>query len=224
VDLTADEVYTIEENSDGGYNLVDAAGDTVATSADGKVFKDDADATVLESDVALEGGTVTANGTGDGVASATVDPLLQASSSDLDQGDYSITTDDSGTTYNTDGEDVLVLADAYMGTEDVNISIGGIDISSQNTADQAISTINDAIESVSAQRSELGAVQNRLEHTIANLDNSSENLSAAESRIRDVDMAKEMMEMTRANILSQASQSMLAQANQAPQSVLQLLG
>ncbi|GAA0472266.1 flagellin [Alkalibacillus silvisoli] len=100
----------------------------------------------------------------------------------------------------------------------------GIDISSQATANSAIDTLNTAIETVSSQRSDLGAVQNRLEHTISNLDNASENLSAAESRIRDVDMASEMMEMTRANILSQASQSMLAQANQQPQSVLQLLG
>lgn len=101
---------------------------------------------------------------------------------------------------------------------------GGLDISSQSGADSAITVINTAIETVSAERSELGAVQNRLEHTISNLDNSSENLSAAESRIRDVDMAKEMMNMTKANILSQASQSMLAQANQQPQAVLQLLG
>jgi len=102
------------------------------------------------------------------------------------------------------------------------ITSGGI--MSYTDATEAITTINDAIEDVSAERSKLGANQNRLEHTISNLDNSSENLSAAESRIRDVDMAKEMMEMTRANILSQASQSMLAQANQQPQSVLQLLG
>ncbi len=89
---------------------------------------------------------------------------------------------------------------------------------------QLVSVINDAIETVSAQRSNLGAFQNRLEHTISNLGTSSENLQAAESRIRDVDMAKEVMEMTRTNILSQASQAMLAQANQKPQSVLQLLG
>jgi flagellin len=69
----------------------------------------------------------------------------------------------------------------------------------------------------------LGATQNRLEHTIKNLDNASENLQAAESRVRDVDMAKEMMELTKQNILQQASQAMLAQANQAPQGVLQLL-
>jgi len=99
----------------------------------------------------------------------------------------------------------------------------GIDISTQRAADNAITTINNAIESVSAERSKLGAVQNRLEHTISNLDNSAENLQAAESRIRDVDMAQEMMELTKQNILQQASTAMLAQANNAPQSVLQLL-
>lgn len=118
----------------------------------------------------------------------------------------------------------LVIAANEAFEDEATGVVGGIDISTQGAADEAITTINDAIESVSAQRSELGAYQNRLEHTISNLDNSSENLSAAESRIRDVDMAAEMMEMTRANILSQASQSMLAQANQMPQSVLQLLG
>jgi flagellin len=91
-------------------------------------------------------------------------------------------------------------------------------------AQSAITAIEAEIATVSEGRSYLGAMQNRLEHTISNLNNSSENLSAAESRIRDVDMAKEMMEMTKANILSQASQSMLAQANQQPQAVLQLLG
>ncbi len=106
-----------------------------------------------------------------------------------------------------------------------NEAIGAaLDVSSHENATAAIKVINDAIETVSAQRSNLGAYQNRLEHTINNLDNSSENLQAAESRIRDVDMAKEIMEMTRANILGQASQAMLAQANQKPQSVLQLLG
>ena len=103
-------------------------------------------------------------------------------------------------------------------------AVGGINISSQTSASAAITTINAAIERVSGERSMLGAVQNRLEHTISNLNNSSENLQAAESRIRDVDMAREVMEMTKNNILSQASQAMLAQANQAPQAVLQLLG
>ncbi|MBP1948028.1 flagellin [Virgibacillus litoralis] len=99
----------------------------------------------------------------------------------------------------------------------------GIEISTQEEADGAIETIQEAIDTVSAQRSELGAVQNRLDHTINNLGTSAENLTAAESRIRDVDMAKEMMNFTKNNILSQAAQSMLAQANQQPQGVLQLL-
>ncbi|CAF1825629.1 flagellin Hag [Bacillus subtilis] len=89
--------------------------------------------------------------------------------------------------------------------------------------DAQLKTVDDAINTVSKQRSKLGAVQNRLEHTINNLGASSENLTAAESRIRDVDMAKEMSDFTKNNILSQASQAMLAQANQQPQNVLQLL-
>ncbi len=98
-----------------------------------------------------------------------------------------------------------------------------LDIGDYDKATAAITTINNALEKVSAERSKLGAVQNRLEHTIKNLDTSAENLQASESRIRDVDMAKEMMEFTKNNILQQASTAMLAQANQAPQSVLQLL-
>lgn len=86
-----------------------------------------------------------------------------------------------------------------------------------------IAKVNNAINSVSKERANLGAYQNRLEHTINNLNTSSENLTAAESRIRDVDMAREMMKFTKDNILSQAAQAMLAQANQLPQGVLQLL-
>ncbi|AMM96930.1 flagellin Hag [Bacillus pumilus] len=89
--------------------------------------------------------------------------------------------------------------------------------------DDQLDIVDGAIKQVSDQRSKLGAVQNRLEHTINNLGASGENLTAAESRIRDVDMAKEMSEFTKNNILSQASQAMLAQANQQPQNVLQLL-
>ena len=99
----------------------------------------------------------------------------------------------------------------------------GIDVSTQPAANLAIKTIDNAINTVSQERAKLGAYQNRLEHTIANLGTSSENLSSAESRIRDVDMAKEMSEYSKNNILSQAAQAMLAQANQQPQSVLQLL-
>jgi flagellin len=101
-------------------------------------------------------------------------------------------------------------------------SVGGI--MTQAGADKAITVINDAIEAVSAERSKLGAYQNRLEHTISNLGTSAENLQAAESRIRDLDMAEEIMAFTKNNILQQAATAMLAQANMAPQTVLQLLG
>ena len=90
-------------------------------------------------------------------------------------------------------------------------------------ATAAISVIDDAINKVSAERSNLGAVQNRLEHTINNLGTSSQNITSAEANIRDVDMAKEMTNFQKNNILQQAAQAMLAQANQQPQGVLQLL-
>jgi flagellin len=116
--------------------------------------------------------------------------------------------------FTTEGIDIMT---AIQGT------LAGEDISTQAGADSAIDVIDGEIEKISAGRSKLGAYQNRLEHTIKNLDNSSENLQASESRIRDVDMAKEMMEFSKNNILTQAAQAMLAQANQAPQGVLQLL-
>ena len=103
------------------------------------------------------------------------------------------------------------------------LDIDKVDVTDKWKASAAIERVNAALTKVSSQRSSLGAVQNRLEHTINNLTTASENLSSAESRIRDVDMAKEMMELTKNNILSQASQAMLAQANQVPQGVLQLL-
>ena len=108
-------------------------------------------------------------------------------------------------------------------TQAAYASGSGINVSSQTTANSAITTINNAINTVSSERSKLGAIQNRLEHTIANLATSSENLTAAESRIRDVDIAVEMMSFTKYQILAQASTAMLAQANAKPQAVLQLL-
>jgi len=104
------------------------------------------------------------------------------------------------------------------------VTNAGIDVSSREAANEAITIIQKAIETVSAERSKLGAYQNRLEHTINNLGAAAENLTASESRIRDVDMAQEMMEFTKMSILSQAATAMLAQANQQPQLVLQLLG
>ncbi len=103
------------------------------------------------------------------------------------------------------------------------LSISGLAVSTFTAAGSAMDSIQAAIASVSTQRSALGAVQNRLEHTINNLDTTSENTSAAESLIRDVDMAEEMVNYSKNSILSQAGQSMLAQANQANQGVLTLL-
>ncbi len=113
-----------------------------------------------------------------------------------------------------------------LGVDKANLTIGGVngnDPADQNNARAKIDIINSAIDKVSKLRGTFGAIQNRLEHTINNLAVSTENITAAESRIRDVDMAKEMMSYTKNNILVQSAQAMLAQANQVPQSVLQLL-
>jgi flagellin len=106
-----------------------------------------------------------------------------------------------------------------------DLAVDALDVTTGTTAgtDTALTAIDAAIATVSGERSNLGANQNRLEHTVNNLNVSSENLAASESRIRDTDMAKEMMSFTRAQILSQAGTAMLAQANQAPQGVLSLL-
>ena len=104
------------------------------------------------------------------------------------------------------------------------LGVSGVKVTSEKTATDAIDVIAQAIQKVSKQRSDLGAVQNRLEHTINNLDNVVENTTAAESRIRDTDMAEEMVKYSNLNILAQAGQSMLAQANQSNQGVLSLLG
>jgi flagellin len=104
------------------------------------------------------------------------------------------------------------------------LGINGLKVSKFTLAGSAMTKIQQAISKVSTQRSALGAIQNRLEHTIKNLDTTAENTQAAESRIRDVDMADEMVEYTKNNILQQAGQSMLAQANQSTQGVLSLLG
>lgn len=103
------------------------------------------------------------------------------------------------------------------------LGISGLKVSAFSTAGTAMCKIQAAISKVSVQRSKLGAIQNRLEHTIANLDNIAENTQAAESRIRDTDMAEEMVEYSKNNILAQAGQSMLAQGNQSTQGVLSLL-
>ncbi|MED3756911.1 flagellin [Geobacillus stearothermophilus] len=108
-----------------------------------------------------------------------------------------------------------------LGEDTTDISV--LNIKTVTGAQNAVSTLDNAIISVSKSRSKMGAYQNRLEHTINNLTTANENLTAAESRIRDTDMAMEMAEFTKNNILTQAAQAMLAQSNQLPQGILQLL-
>lgn len=118
---------------------------------------------------------------------------------------------------------IITFSIGNMGATSLGISGVASAVLSHGGATGAISTVQAALDLVSTQRSALGALQNRLEHTIANADNTAENLQAAESRIRDVDMAKEMVKYSKDSILQQAAQSMLAQANQSTQGVLSLL-
>lgn len=121
-------------------------------------------------------------------------------------------------------DQTVTLSVLDMSAAATGLDVAKVNVSTQVGANDAIGFVDAAITKVSSERAMLGATQNRLDHTINNLTTTSENLTAAESRIRDVDMAKEMMNFTKNNILSQASTAMLAQANQMPQGVLQLLG
>ena len=132
----------------------------------------------------------------------------------------------TGTTVTIDGQEYEVAwaeKGVTNGTDNV-VGEAGLSVATHADAAKAVEVLDAAIGKVSAERSKLGAFQNRLEHTISNLGTSAENLQAAESRIRDLDMAEEIMAFTKNNILQQAATAMLAQANMAPQSVLQLLG
>jgi flagellin len=122
---------------------------------------------------------------------------------------------------NTSDDDKITVDIAAMSSGDLGVD--GLDVSDADGASDAIDAIDDAIATVSSERSKLGAVQNRFEHTISNLGVSVENLSASESRIRDTDMAAEMSELTKHQVLAQAGTAMLAQANSSTQSVLTLL-
>ena len=122
----------------------------------------------------------------------------------------------------TDNNQISVKLDA-MSAKGLGVRDLKVDGTNDTNAKNAIETIKEAIQKVSTQRSALGAVQNRLEHTISNLDNVVENTTSAESQIRDTDMATEMVKYSNNNILAQAGQAMLAQANQSNQGVLSLL-
>ncbi len=130
--------------------------------------------------------------------------------------DLTLQIGDSAASYNQ-------MTVSVQSMDTTSLGINNVDISTQYGAKAAIDVIKQAINKVSSTRGDLGAVQNRLEHTINNLSVTTENMTSAESRIRDTDIAEEMMAYTKNNILVQSSQAMLAQANQIPQGVLQLL-
>jgi flagellin len=230
--------FTVTANNPGGANNATiairnntAGGTFTVTGATGGL----APFTGAGGATSLTAASLTVNGTYTGVydltsisftsaaASATVS-LAYADGSTASQSMNSGTTTwtVSGLTF-TMTNAARFAAGTTSGTQTAYASGSGINVSSQSAANSAITTINNAINTVSSERSKLGAIQNRLEHTIANLATSSENLTAAESRIRDVDIAVEMMSFTKYQILAQASTAMLAQANAKPQAVLQLL-
>ena len=155
-------------------------------------------------------------GIGTGLATIFAGPGKEVKSTGSKGGELELQVGDS----TANGQKVSIAIKSMSASA---LEVKNLDVSSQSVATNAIDKVKDAINTVSTQRASLGATQNRLEHTIANLGTTSENLTSAESRIRDVDMAKEMMEFSKKNILSQAAQAMLSQANQQPQQVLQLL-
>ncbi|NLP44486.1 MAG: flagellin, partial [Peptococcaceae bacterium] len=180
------------------FSVDDSTGDPVATAVGDKVTVNQAkggDYTIGNSEIGQLVVNFAVNG-------------AQAGATDIE-----ISTNKSSSALTGNGQ---VLKDA--------VAAGGIDVSTQVAADKAITVINDALTKVSEERSKLGAMQNRLDHTINNLQAAAENLTSARSTIKDVDMAAEMSEFTKNQILSQAGVAMLAQANQVPQAVLKLLG
>ncbi|SFV05236.1 flagellin [Alicyclobacillus macrosporangiidus] len=236
-----DGTYIVVQ-SGANYNLVDSSGKVVATSTDGGItYVSTADpsgtdqlafsgateaVTSGEITISSSGGSTTAIGyhdvanTGLQAGTYTLDSTNQYLK-DLNGNIVATSTD--GTTYKDAAGNTLFKLDAAPAS-DTTIQVGGIDVSSQSAANAAITTIDKAIQTVSTQRDQLGAYQNRLEHTINNLDASSQNLTSAESGITDTDMASAMAEFTKDNVLQQAAVAMLAQANQQPQLVLKLLG
>lgn len=223
-DTSAFKLNLAEEAKVSGTTLVDTQGTKVATFVSG--------GTKLEAGEYQKTGDTwhrVSGATKDIAVSGATQVYLESLSTNKIELKAGATLGDSLAGYWTSASGQNIDISFYTPTQradDSTVHIGGdkVDLTTQKGANDSIATIDAALKSISDTRSNLGAVQNRLEHTINNLGATSENLSAAESRIRDTDMAAEMMAFTKNNILMQASQSMLAQANQQPQGVLQLLG
>lgn len=223
-----------------GTNVFDANQNNVGKISGNAVVVDGAKVLSGTKDKFEAGSLITISNSG---ANFSVKGAINGDATKLAAGDYetkgtnlvkdgvivgTVSTDANFYLKQADGSTVVIdntelgISTAAM-TSGQTFTINGVDVSTRDEASGSITSIQNAIDSVSKERSKLGAVQNRLEHTINNLGVSSENLTSAESRIRDVDMASEMSEYSKNNILSQAAQAMLAQANQQPQQVLQLL-
>ena len=224
--------YTVE-----GTNVKDVNGQIAATiDAAGVVTLADAATTIDLGHAVSDGSTIKFDSEG---ATVTLAKGTGADVGKLAAGDYKVSGTNllngdtlvgsiAGTTVTLTGSTTTVdMTQLGLLATDLadgdTFTIKGVDVSNAKNASGSITTLDTAIKTVSEQRSKLGAVQNRLEHTINNLNVGAENLQAAESRVRDVDMAKEMMNFTKNNILNQAAQAMMAQSNQQPQAVLQLL-
>jgi len=229
-----DGTYTVDgaDVKDANGQVVGTVGTNKFTAADGTTETEFTGAT----SISKAGTTIEVK---DG--KATIKQPADANVAKLASGEYEIAsglvlkdgekvgtfTGGTATINQADGSTVAItntnLGTATALADKAKFKVNGVDISNREQASASITAVDNAIKKVSDQRSSLGAVQNRLEHTINNLGAASENLTAAESRIRDTDMAAEMMAFTKNNILTQAAQSMLAQANQQPQGVLSLL-
>ncbi|MBR7552685.1 flagellin [Allobacillus sp. GCM10007491] len=221
VSLTQTVNYEAEENTgqaDGAFKDISIEVTSDGNSQTVQFSKQDLEEGTFSKEVTVDGATFSVNlADGEALAASTGNGTGTKSSAD------SLTVDDNSVAFHIGANAGQSIKLAIGDMTASNLGVDTLSITTQSGANTAIDTLDKAIADVSTERSALGAYQNRLEHTINNLGASAENLTAAESRIRDVDMAAEMMEFTKNNILSQASQAMLAQANQQPQGVLQLL-
>lgn len=223
-DGTTTDTISLSTNAFGSDAKIVLGGADAAEFGDNATITGGADAVVTITDENNVAETITGIGQSVSYRGAELTATLATGT-----GSATVTVSNSGATLqigaNTDQNmaiDINEMSTRTLGDSTVGL-VKDVNLLTQDGANDAIKTFDKAMQQVSGERSKLGAFQNRLEHTINNLGTSSENLTAAESRIRDVDMAKEMMEQTKNSILSQAAQAMLAQANQQPQGVLQLL-
>lgn len=247
-DLNSEITRIAQSTNFNGINLLDGNLDpdvevalTATATANGAAVTADAngaydlDATFKDGDsVVVDGRTYTYSDTADGTDGKTFKDLASLTAAAAENGVTVDATDATAVTFSKNGSELnLQVGDTNAEYNHVKVKVedlsakgvgtDDIDVSTQDAAGGAIQTIKDAINKVSTNRANLGSLQNRLEYTINNLDTTAENMTSANSRIRDTDMAKEMMNYTKMNILTQSAQAMLAQANQQPQAILQLL-